>query len=305
MEPASDVMIFTAADAKFFRMCLGLVLSLLRAAPVRPRIRVLDLGLTAPQRETLEPLVEAILPVQWHATPDLDLPSWFRAFTVRPCLPRYVEDADILMWIDADVWVQDWSAVASMIEAARGGAMAIVEVEFGPGVRITYEGPDGKQMVFLTTASQARRHATDVYRQCFGEAAVKYGGLREYNGGVWALRRNSPSWAIYAEMIEQGLSRSVQTLAEQQGLNLAIRTGRIPVATMPQTCNYTMNQGLPAFDTKRNLFVFPKPPRDPIGVLHFTHLKRFTTLMLPRVPQGGEVLVPIHFLDWVASQDTR
>ncbi len=305
MEPARDAVIITAADAKFFRMCLGLVLSLLRAAPARPRIRVLDLGLTAPQRETLGSLVEAILPAEWHATPDLDLPSWFRGYTVRPCLPRYVEDADILMWIDADVWVQDWGAVASMIDAARDGAMAIVEIEDGPGIRIPFQRPDGTRVVYSMTPQEIRRTATNVYRHCFGEAAVKYASLQLYNAGVWALRRNSPSWAIYGEMIAQGLSRSVQPLAEQQGLNIAIRTGRIPVAAMPQNCNYIMNQSLPAFDTKRNLFVFPKPPHDAIGVLHLTDLKGFSSLTLPRVPQGGEVLVPIHFLDWVVSQDAR
>ncbi len=103
-------------------------------------------------------------------------------------------------------------------------------------------------------------------------------------------------------MIEAGLSRAAHPLAEQQGLNIAIRTGRIPIAPQPETCNFNMNMELPAYDIERNRFVFPRSPYEPIGILHFTDLKRFSVLSLRSIPRGGEINVPFHFLDWVASQ---
>jgi hypothetical protein len=296
----SDVVIFTGADAKFFRMCLGLVLSLRRAAPVPPRIRVLDLGLAPRQVQTLTPLVEAILTPHSYVGAGRDLPLWFRAFTARPYLPRYVDDADTLVWLDADSWVQEWSAVANLIGNARSGRIAIVEERYGPSVTISYRRPDGTQAVFEVTAESRRHNVTDCYLRCFGEeAAAKYGGMANFNSGVWALRRDSPSWAIYGEMTEAGLSRAVHNLVEQQALNIAIRAGKIPVAPQPQVCNFTLNQELPGFDTETSRFVLPRPPHEPIAVLHFTDLKTFSHLTLPRVPQGGEVQVPIHFLDWL------
>lgn len=296
-----DVVIFSAADAKYFRMGLGLVLSLLRSSPTRPRIRILDLGLTSAQIETLTPLVEAILPPRWYSGSPRSFPQGMLGMLARPYLPRYAEDAEIILWLDADAWVQQWSAIAALIEAARPGRMAIVEEGGGPGVEIRFRGPDGQMQLFRVAAEDVRRNVTACYRLCFGEeAAAKYGGMPNYNGGAWALRRDSPSWAVYGEHIELGLSRFVHPLTEQQGLNIAIRTGRIEVAPMPIICNYNMNQGLPGYDTRSHRFVVPDPPHEAIGVLHFTDLKNFTQLSLPRLPQGGEVLVPFHFLDWLS-----
>ncbi len=36
---------------------------------------------------------------------------------MRPFLPRYVPDFDALLWLDADAWVQDWSAIELHLKA--------------------------------------------------------------------------------------------------------------------------------------------------------------------------------------------
>src|SRR5437764_12112608 len=86
----NDIVIFTGADARYFHMCLGLVLSLLRVAPTRPRIRVLDLGLTPLQVQTLEPLVEKILAPKWYAGARCDLPLGFRGGQAPASLARFL-----------------------------------------------------------------------------------------------------------------------------------------------------------------------------------------------------------------------
>ncbi|HKF72367.1 MAG TPA: hypothetical protein VKB68_11495 [Stellaceae bacterium] len=298
----SDVVIFTAADTRFFSMCLGLVLSLLRLARTPPRIRVLDLGLSPVQVQTLTPLVEQILRPEWYSKAERDLPLTFRGLTARPHLPRYVNDAEILVWLDADTWVQEWSAVATLIADARSGGMAIVEEQRGPGVSIETVQPDGTTRPFKITAESMERAVRRCYRDCFGaEAEAKYGGMANFNGGVWALRRESPSWAVYGELIEAGLSRSVHPLVEQQALNIAIRSGRIAVAPQPMTSNYVMNHALPWIDTDNARFVMPRPPHETIGILHLNDLKEFSTLVLQCLPSGRKALVPIHFLDLVAG----
>jgi len=302
MGPMSKVVIFTAADAKFFSMCLGLVLSLLRLAPARPRIRVLDLGLTPAQAETLTPLVEQILAPQWYARSERELPLTFRGLTARPCLPRYVDDADTIVWLDADTWVQEWSAVARLVADAESGSMTIIEEQPGSGVVINYSQPSGATRALEITAESIERAVRKCYRDCFGaEAEAKYGGMANFNGGVWALRRDSPSWAIYGEMIEAGLSRGVHPLVEQQALNIAIRSGKIPVAPQPMTSNYALNRGLPCIDTHNHRFVMPRPPHESIGILHLNDLKQFSSLILHCLPSGRSALVPIHFLDWISS----
>jgi hypothetical protein len=300
--PMRDVVIFTAADARFFRLCLGLVLSLLRAAPERPRIRILDLGLAPDQIRALAPLVEAILPPRWHVPARQPLPVAFRGFTARPFLPSYVDDAEVIVWLDADTWVQEWAPLAGLIEASRQGPMAIVEERYGPDLRIRQRQGDGSYVQLDIKVERRRENVKKTYRECFGEEiAASLGDLPSFNGGVWALRRDAPGWAVYAELLEAGLSRAVSNLTEQQALNIAIRTGRIPVSPQPTICNFTLNQDLPAFDSERNRFVRREPPHEPIGVIHFTDLKFLTHLTLTHIPAGDTRAVPIQFLDWLGA----
>ncbi|HKX10062.1 MAG TPA: hypothetical protein VJN67_17815 [Stellaceae bacterium] len=246
--------------------------------------------------------MERILPPEWYAKADRDLPLTFRGLTARPHLPRYVDDAEILVWLDADTWVQEWSAVATLIADARSGRMAIVEEQRGLGVSIDTVQADGTTRPFKITAESTEREARKCFRDCFGtEAEAKYGGMTNFNGGVWALRRESPSWAVYGELIEAGLSRAVHPLVEQQALNIAIRTGRIAVAPQPMTSNYVMNRGLPWIDTDNARFVMPQPPHETIGILHLNDLKTFSTLVLQCLPSGQKALAPIHFLDLVGG----
>jgi hypothetical protein len=102
----NDVVIMTACDQRFFPLCSDLIASIKNVCGSLPRIRVLDVGLLPAQATALAGLVEKVIEPGWDLGQDMNLPSWYRAMTARPFLPRYAGDATVITWIDADAWLQ-------------------------------------------------------------------------------------------------------------------------------------------------------------------------------------------------------
>src|SRR5215471_11952403 len=112
--------VVTAANAGYYSLLQGLLSSL---APLgKVSIYVLDLGLEKQQCEELHDRGIATVAPGWDIVirskvvrgrhgEKIPLPDTYRAFTAQPFLPNYVPKGEIILWIDADAWVQDMSAV--------------------------------------------------------------------------------------------------------------------------------------------------------------------------------------------------
>jgi hypothetical protein len=115
-----DLAIATGADAKYFPLLQRCLTSIrAKAAPVPP-IHVFDVGLEPAQRDTIRPLVADIIEPGWdfEFAGRAEAPGYYRAQTVRPFLPRYLPDHRVLMWIDADAFLQDSSSSFARPRAA-------------------------------------------------------------------------------------------------------------------------------------------------------------------------------------------
>jgi len=113
--------VVTAADQHFFDMLATMLRSVAaRVDRTQVSIRVIDLGLRAEQRAALADQVDAFIQVDWDIvwpfTPKL--PEHKKAFTVSPFLPKYLPDADTIVWIDADAWVKTEEAIPTLVAGA-------------------------------------------------------------------------------------------------------------------------------------------------------------------------------------------
>ena len=90
-------------------------------------IGVLDVGLTGAQRDALSARVQHLVTPNWdyQFSASSSTPQKFRAMTARPHLPKHFPGYDIIMWMDADAWVQQWSAVEYFFDQAvsRGAGL--------------------------------------------------------------------------------------------------------------------------------------------------------------------------------------
>ena len=122
------IAIVTAANDGYFASLQHLIRSLDGINKLGDfTIHVLDVGLTAPQRSTLTQAGHVILNPGWDVdvSPWKGVPEWFKAMTARPFLPNYVKNAEVIVWIDADIWVQDQTMLYDFVRAAQGGSLAV------------------------------------------------------------------------------------------------------------------------------------------------------------------------------------
>jgi hypothetical protein len=259
------VLIVSAANEKYHSLISGLILSIKDQKPdVSFEIGVLDVGLTPPQTEELRAQGATVVPGEW----DFDFPArqeaprWFQAMTARCHIPRYFPGFDIYIWLDADLWLQDWRAIDLLVRAARQNLLAVVP-ELHPAYVGMYTRGD-----FTIEDQRVQR---DLYKSAYGQhMADRLMLIPTLNSGVFALRGESPAWKIWRKWMEPALTSKVHKIIEQNALNAAVYSGQIPYHPLPSWCNWICGQAPPRFDSATRKFVEPALPYDPISVLHVT-----------------------------------
>lgn len=259
--PASIVI--TACDAGYFELASELLESIQTALPDRPfALGILDLGLTHTQRAALE--AQGVL----IAEPGWDIPgirmsadqSWYKAMTARPFLPRYFPQFEVLMWLDADIWVQDGSAILLFLHAARQYGFAIVP-ELHRSYHIHYGGSGALSM---------HRQA---YEKAFGaEGAATLIQLPILNSGAFAAHRANITWGIWADTCQNAMLRGPTKHSEQAALNAALYSQKgEPFHPLPARCNWVCPLANPIWNSEKKIFVEPALPHEPLGLIHLCH----------------------------------
>jgi hypothetical protein len=253
--------IVSAADSGYFPLLRDLILSIRdkeegRAAP----IGVFDLGLTADQRSWLGAKGVALAEPGW----DVEFPRrkqtplLRKAQIARPFLRRYFPGYATYLWIDADAWVQEWSAVAMMLTAAAGGKLAI-SPEIDRSYKRHYKRP---KLLGMTLQWRC-------YRTAYGlRVADQLGRNPMLNCGVFALRGDSPSWDAWVAAMKIALQRTNFVFIEQIALNYAVFSGNIAATFLPASCNWLCGDAAPMWDERTLRLVEPNAPHLPLGILH-------------------------------------
>lgn len=266
-------------------------------------VGILDLGLEPAQAESLRRRGAIVAIPGWDlpVPPEAATRGWFRAMTARPFLPRYFPGYRTYVWIDADAWVQDVAAIQAMVRLAEDGKVAIVAEDYAPeGIEFTLPGPTGTARRVRLTEASVRRNLARCY-QLFGPDFADYHRGPILNSGVFALRGDSPSWSVWAEILRGGLRRGWHPLIEQQALTIAILGRHIAARPAPRLCNWNMGARLPIVDRRQGRLC-ADAAGTPIGILHLQELKSLPALSLP-ARDGGMVIVPLTFRAFRAAMD--
>ena len=191
-------------------------------------------------------------------------PEYVRGFLVRPALRRYFPDFDTYIWMDADAWLQDWSALDLFITGAQRRGMAIVpEIDRG-SYHLYGEMPLIWRWVF------------DRYLENFGDLIARtYASFPILNAGVFSIQKDAPHWDVWSQHMDKALKHAGFKMTDQFALNLAIYGGGLLDKTemLPAWCNWTCHIGYPYLDESNGILVEPCLPNHPIGILHMTNRK--------------------------------
>lgn len=259
------MIIVSASSAEFFHFLQGMVLSI-REKPEGADLAIgcFDLGLSDWQKAWLARRgVELAVP-DWpfgiRAEDEVPLP--FKAILSRPLMPDYFPGHGIYMHMDADAWVQDWSAIELYRDGAARGVMAIT-----PEI-------DRAFISNYATSQSYRAFIQKVYTDlCGAEAAEKYRDYPILNTGLFAMPAGSPLWNRWASRIAETLLHGRNFHVEQASLNYEVfenLDGYIAdgLEFLPARCNWVCHQALPKVDAATGLLVEPFLPHAPLGVIH-------------------------------------
>ena len=188
-----------------------------------------------------------------------------KGLLARPFLRRYFPDFDLYLWMDADAWVQDSSALELFLQGRKCGGLAIVP-EIDRGSTVMYGNlPRVWEAVY------------QYYERPFGqEVASQFCSYPLLNAGVFAMSRQAPHWEVWADRLEQGLQKSCSFLTDQMALNFAVYGTELLHSTelLPLWCNWTCHTGFPSWDHRTGRLVEPFLPNTHIGILHVTGRKQ-------------------------------
>jgi hypothetical protein len=274
--------IVTAAETGYFKLLKDLLASLAEFPELAELERcVLDIGLEASQRDWLKAQGVPSIEPAWDIALGRrqNVPHYYKAMTARPFLPRYFSNYDIIVWLDADIWVQMPSYLRHYVTGAERYGFAL-----------TAEIDRAYPILFGEYNSLRLLHHRNYYR-CFGRrVADQLIQFPVINSGAFAARRDHPIWRQWQEQFRQATQRAVLKQSEQAALNLAIYSG--PKTNrphlLPSLANWICLQSNPIWDVERKKLVEPNLPHEVLGLVHLTGADRQTQMQI-RTTTGGQV----------------
>jgi hypothetical protein len=259
--------VVTASSEQYFYYAQGMILSLRdKKEGANAPICFFDMGCNDAQLDWLKKTVNHIAKPDW----DFDFPArsqtpaYRMAGFVRPHLHKYFPDYDVLLWMDADTWVQDYRAIELYVEGASSKGFAVAPEMHPAYIGCTWRSAALRQFIY------------ESYKEPYGpETAEKYQNYAVLNTGVFAMRRDSPLRPIWIEKLSAGLQRSQHFMIDLISINLALYENYDKlypnhVEYLPATCNWMSHQALPLIDESTGHLVTPHLPHETIGVVHRT-----------------------------------
>ncbi len=260
--------IVSLADSNYFELLNELVDSIKSFEKSKEiAICILDAGLKEDQRKILSEKVDEIKSAEW----DIEVSAfkvkgkeWLKSQVSRAFLPRYFSGYEKYLWIDADAWVNSWSAIELYFKGCENRKLSIAtsaDRAYGRVLRAEWFFRS-----FARIKSQNYKHAKS---SGFSENIARAVALKPHlNIGVFALEVNAPHWQIWQNNLRKALSSGKIWGSEQIAMNITIYHDKLDVEILPAYCNWTLIEAL-KFDEKRNTLVEPYLPNHEIGIVHF------------------------------------
>lgn len=281
----------SGCDSNYFPMLLEWIASV-RAHPQSAEfdICIMNTGLSEEQCAFLKPLVTQIVTPNWPcALPDYKIRGreYLKSCVCRPFIPKLFPGYELYMWMDADMWVQDWRAIDLYITGAQRGKLAITtqsDRAYMRQIRVKWLGnwPWKIRGFYFTNALQAFGFKT-------AKAILPYNVL---NAGSFALRADAPHWERWQNLLLEALKKGKIFTAEQLTLGLITYLEEFPVEILPAWTQW-LCENKPLWDSERSLFVETFLPHEVIGIIHVSGYDKMRVDRLERtevITMGGEII---------------
>lgn len=266
-------------------------------------IVVFDCGLLPATREAIETYGISVRDAPEHKIHVEGLPPHFAALTLRPSLPQLLPGSDFIVWLDADVWIQDAGAIRDFVIVAQTSEIACC-VELDSSYKVFSQSDVHNKIPF---ASETDNRSIYEYWTLFfsrfypDDLSRRLAAYPHINAGVFCAHRDSAVWAVWSDMLDKCLTilanRKIATdflgnrldlLVDQTALNAAVRIENIEIGYLPTAYNWVCHRALPMFDENKALLTEPSWPYNAIKIIHLTtgEIKAMENFQITTVTNG-------------------
>ncbi|MDF7673589.1 glycosyltransferase [Acetobacteraceae bacterium ESL0709] len=258
-------LLVTGCDARYFPLLEELVASV-RRFPETKRLDIacIDGGLKPEQIKQLKQLAIPVHPPYIPA----GLPE--RSLKKRPSLAiglsklwldRFFPHHDTILWLDADTWVQESSALELLFGAAETNTPALAtipELFLHKPFRLRWLPFDLAQIRSILYKNSTIARLPRSIRRTIGVRPT-------LNGGIFALSRTAPHWQRLRYWQEIVLKHGKIFPSDQLSLSLCGHIDPLPVEFLPPGCNYMGPWYFNSETGKICEHIYPHPPA---GIIH-------------------------------------
>ena len=264
--------IISLADSKYFELLNELIDSILSFKESESvSICILDAGLQPDQIKILEKKVHKIIKAKW----DIEVPEykikgreWLKSQVSRAFLPEYFPGFKKYLWIDADAWVNDWSAVELYFKGSDNQTLSISSSADRAYGRVLRADWIFSNIAFIRSQNYKHAKSSGFSNQISREVALK----PHLNIGVFCLEDDAPHWLVWQKNLKQALKKGRIFGSEQIAMNITVYCDLMKVQILPTYCNWFLIENI-KFDESKNTYVEPYLPNHKIGIIHLAGKK--------------------------------
>ena len=266
-----DKIIVSSADSKYFFLLKELFLSLDRSGILSDyQFSILDTGLTEEQKIFFLDNSVIIKKAIWN-TP---VPKFkilgrenLKTQVARAYLPDYFENYKLYIWLDADMWLNDIESFYFYENGALSDKLTIV-----PQSDRAYVKNANVEWLFGFPKKIKTINYKNISKSISKSLGRKYAFHSTLNAGAFAINDNVNIWKCFQKNIKLAAKKGRIFGTDQVALALSIYEDGLPSEFLPSYCNWMCEFNMPKFDNKKNQFVEPYIPNNPIALVHLAGL---------------------------------
>ena len=268
---SKDKIIVSSSDAKYFELLKELFLSLKHNKVFDEySFGVLNTGMNKEQIDYMKDNNVLVKEAIWN----VEVPKYkilgrdhLKTQVARAFLPDYFPDYKVYIWLDADLWLNDYESFKLYEQGALQDCIAIT-----PQSDRAYFNNANVEWFMNFPKKVKTINYKNIGRSVSKKLGKKYAFYSTLNAGAFGVSSNDNIWKGIQNNIKLAAKKGRIFGTDQVALALSIYEDKIPTQFLPAYCNWMCEFNMPKFDSKKNQFVEPYIPNHPIALVHLAGL---------------------------------
>ena len=261
-----DLTIVSGGNSKYFQLLKELALSI-RDKPQGKNINIvyLDGGMTDQNINYFKDLDIEIVDPGWCnplAKQSKIERNFLKINVAKLYLDKILSNKKIIIWIDADAWLQTFECLDLFSMVAKKNKLAIVS----QATRLESQNIQFKK-IFTHRFVELRNILYKNARRAGlkNHLIEKMQGRPTLNAGAYSLLVNSPHWERFRFWQNEILKKGRIFTSDQLAIGLTIYYDELSYEALPDTCNY-INPW--RYNEEKKMFVDYYAPYNPVSIVH-------------------------------------